>query len=77
MEIAAEDSKVAPVDGGTGAENGVTAPDVDAQATQAGSDEKPIEPTPEAATEAPQQEGDVASASQETSRKIEVPNNKV
>lgn len=39
--------------------------------------EKPLEPTPEAAAEAPHQEGAAVDASQETSRKIEVPNSKV
>ncbi|KAK3120843.1 hypothetical protein QOZ80_8BG0642480 [Eleusine coracana subsp. coracana] len=77
VEVAAEDSKVAPTEAVTGAENGVAAPDGDAQAAQTASDEKPTEPAPEAAAEAPQQEGDVASAGQETSRKIEVPNSKV
>ncbi|KAL5659817.1 hypothetical protein ACJX0J_026942, partial [Zea mays] len=41
--------------------------------SQAVSDEKPLE----AAAEAPQQEGDAATAVQEISRKIEVPNSKV
>jgi far upstream element-binding protein len=77
VEVAAEDNKVAPLEGAADAANGKAASDVDAQAAQTGSDDKPTEPTPEAATEAPQQEGDVASAGQETSRKIEVPNSKV
>ncbi|KAL6658756.1 hypothetical protein ACP70R_002796 [Stipagrostis hirtigluma subsp. patula] len=71
---AAEDGTVAPAEGQTGAENGVVAPAVD---LQAGSEEKPLEPTAEATTEAPQQEGDAASVRQEVSRKIEVPNSKV
>jgi far upstream element-binding protein len=77
VEVVPEGNKVAPTEGTADAANGEAAPDVDAQAAQAASDEKPTEPTPEAATEAPQQEGDVASAGLETSRKIEVPNNKV
>ncbi|TVU43739.1 hypothetical protein EJB05_10229 [Eragrostis curvula] len=64
---AAEDSKVAPSEGAADAVNGEAPLDADAQA---GSDEKPVEPT----LEAPQQ---AASATQETSRKIEVPNSKV
>ncbi|XP_062192982.1 uncharacterized protein LOC133896403 [Phragmites australis] len=71
---AADDSKVAPAEGAADAENGEAAPGTD---SLVGSDEKPIESTPEAAAEAPQQEGDASSAAQETSRKIEVPNSKV
>uniref|UniRef100_A0A0A9B4K4 K Homology domain-containing protein n=1 Tax=Arundo donax TaxID=35708 RepID=A0A0A9B4K4_ARUDO len=72
---AAEGNEVAPAEGAADAENGTVAPAVD---SQAGSEEKPLEPTPEAAAEAQQQEGgDAASAAQETSRIIEVPNSKV
>ncbi|KAL6857132.1 hypothetical protein ACP4OV_018514 [Aristida adscensionis] len=71
---AAEDDKVAPTEGAVEAENGVVAPTVD---SLPGSEEKPPEPTPKAVTEAPQEEGAAASAQQEASRTIEVPNNKV
>jgi far upstream element-binding protein len=77
VEVAVEDSKAAPSAGAADAANGKATSDVDVQVAQTGSDDKPTEPTPEAATEAPQQEGDVASVGQEMSRKIEVPNSKV
>ena len=64
---AAEDGKVAPTEGVVDGDNGPVA----------ASEVLPLEPTPEAAAGAPQQEGDAATASQETSRKIEVPNSKV
>ena len=64
---AAEDGKVAPTEGVADGDNG----------TVAASEVLPLEPTPEAAAGARQQEGDAATASQETSRKIEVPNSKV
>jgi far upstream element-binding protein len=77
VEVAVEDIKVAPSEGVADAANGKATSDVDVQVVQTGSDDRPTEPTPEAAPEAPQQEGDVASAGQEMSRKIEVPNSKV
>jgi len=64
---AAEDGNVAPTEGVADGDNG----------TVAASEVLPLEPTPEAAAGARQQEGDAATASQETSRKIEVPNSKV
>ncbi|CAO2169762.1 unnamed protein product [Urochloa humidicola] len=63
---AAEDGNVALAEVVADGDNG----------TVVASEEKPLQPTPEAAAEAPQQ-GDAANSSQETSRKIEVPNSKV
>ncbi|KAF8668454.1 hypothetical protein HU200_052270 [Digitaria exilis] len=65
--VAVEDGNVAPAEGVPDGANG----------TVNVSEEKPLEPTPEAAAEAPPQEGDAEAALQETSRKIEVPNSKV
>nr|CAB3481873.1 unnamed protein product [Digitaria exilis] len=64
---AVEDGNVAPTEGVPDGVNG----------TVVASEEKPLELAPEAAAEAPPQEGDAADALQETSRKIEVPNSKV
>jgi far upstream element-binding protein len=63
---AAGDGNVAPTEGVADGDN----------CAVAASEVLPLEPTP-AAAGAPQQEGEAATASHETSRKIEVPNSKV
>nr|ACL53722.1 unknown [Zea mays] len=69
---APEDKAALNVGAAMDGDNNTPAP-APAPDSQAVSDEKPLE----AAAEAPQQEGDAATAVQEISRKIEVPNSKV